>query len=162
MVKLYLYVLTVVLATAPAHSFSNEYERRSSDSRDSAVLYGRDLDFQDSLWIRGSLPIAPLVRLIAGTAVHHTGHGILSHGGKSLDAAKTVSDIVANGYAAYHNGNPNNFNKPSHPAPSDLNVHMVQRGLEYDQELYGRDIDEEVFSREYYGLDERDIIDELD
>jgi hypothetical protein len=44
-----------------------------------------------------------------------------------------------------------------------LNAAVQSRGLEHNEDLFGRDLDaEELFGREYDYLDERDIIDDLD
>ena len=70
-----------------------------------------------------------------------------------------ISDLGA----LYHNTNRYNFNAP--PAtpsatPSATPATHKRRDLE---DLFERSLDdEELFEREYYDLDERDIIDDLD
>ncbi|KAF8802874.1 hypothetical protein BYT27DRAFT_7341134 [Phlegmacium glaucopus] len=186
MVGPYVFLLVITLATGPALSFSDEYERRSSeldhirygrgfvDRRDSGVLYGRDLEFADFLEKRmhmihpASAAIAMGSSPIVGTAAGAVGKGLLkgtkalghligSQGLNTLNNVKTTSDIVKNGFAAYHDGNKWNSNIPGArpPAPSVLNVHIQRRELEYEEE-FGRDLhNEELFGREY-------LVDDID
>jgi len=63
--------------------------------------------------------------------------------------------------AFYHNINKYNYNAPRTSAiPSATPATPKRRDLE---DLFERGLDdEELFEREYYDLDERDIIDDLD
>ncbi|KAF8802889.1 hypothetical protein BYT27DRAFT_7244504 [Phlegmacium glaucopus] len=97
MVGLYVFLLVVALATRQALSFSNEYERRSSEidgvrygrefvgRRDSGVHYGRDLEFSDFLELErrmhmihpGGAATALASSPIVGTAAGAVGKGLL-------------------------------------------------------------------------------------
>jgi hypothetical protein len=117
---------------------------------------------------------------VVGKGVSHFGH----HGAKHIDDfipspnnnnnnqnyrreldSREFADVLERRSHGSHESHAAHFHTGLRVASQAADIYndFQSRGLEHDEELFGRDLDaEELFGREYDQLDERDIVDDLD